>query len=110
MDLKLKKYINIDRIFSLQIDMSNIYQKINIEIITNAINELIDNLGDYVLKYQFNEDVFEVSLLKTTNWVDEYNKNNTMAHINVDFFMNTKFMTIHSKSQSGYNHLYKELK
>jgi len=89
--------------------MSEKYQNLNLSIIKNLLSQIPDNIGNYVLKYDINDKYFEVFMLKTSNWIDEYNLLTTMAYVNVDFFINTKFMTIKSKSQSGYNHLYKEL-
>ena len=109
MDFKLKRYVNVDSQKSLQLDMSKTNQNINITIIRNLIEKIPDNIGNYVLKYDIKDEYFEVYMLKTSNWVDEYNLISTMAYINIDFFMDTKFMTIKSKSQSGYNHVYKEL-
>ena len=109
MDFKLKRYVNVDRQKSLQLDMSKTNQNINISILRNLIKKIPDNIGNYVLKYDIKDEYFEVFMLKTLNWVDEYNLITTMAYISVEIFADKKFIIIRSKSQSGYHQILKEL-
>mgnify|MGYP001448494770 CR=1 FL=1 len=109
MNFILTKYTNIDNNTSLQLDMSFKNNGINIINIKNALKIVNNRNGDYVLKYSYNNNILEVYLLETNNWVKEYNMNNTLAYINIYNLSKSIYMSIKSKSQSGYNNFLKVL-
>tara|TARA_B110000902_G_C14263131_1_gene570495 strand:+ start:642 stop:971 length:330 start_codon:yes stop_codon:yes gene_type:complete len=109
MNFILTKYTNIDNNTSLQLDMSFKNNNINIINIKNALKIVNNRNGDYVLKYSYNNNILEVYLLETDNWVHEYNMNNTLAYINIYNLSKNIYMSIKSKSQSGYNNFLKVL-
>tara|TARA_B110000908_G_C10147830_1_gene399891 strand:+ start:319 stop:651 length:333 start_codon:yes stop_codon:yes gene_type:complete len=105
MNFILKKYTNIDNNNSLQLDMSCPKNKINLENIKHALKKNVNNKeGDYILQYSYNNHILEIVLFETDVWVYEYNKDNTLAYINISTYNEFKFFSIKSKSESGYNH------
>jgi len=104
MNFILKTYKSIDNDSSLQLDMSFQKSKKNLNNIKQAVKKYFNNnIGEYVLIYEFNNNILEVIIKATNDWVKEYNKITTFAYIYIYNIGGDKYLGIKSKSQSGYN-------
>ena len=82
MDFILKTYKSIDNNTSLQLDMSFQKSNINLVYIKQAVKKYFNNnIGAYVLAYEYNNNILEVLIKATNDWVKEYNKITTFAYI-----------------------------
>ena len=104
MNFILKPYKSIDNNISLQLDMSFKRNTKNLNNIKKAVKKHFNNdVGEYVLYYEYSDNILEVAIKPTNDWVIEYNKLTTIAYIYICYMGNIKYLGIKSKSQSGYN-------
>ena len=104
MNFIFKTYQSIDNINSIQLDMSYRKSDKNINCIKQAVKKYFNNnIGEYILFYEYSNNVLEVAIKTTNDWVKEYNKLTTIAYINIFHVGKDKYLRIHSKSYSGYH-------
>lgn len=108
MNFIIREYNDYKNISSLQLDMSFKNSNKNLNNIKDALKKFYNNKpGDYILFYEFKNDLLEINLKKTIDWVKDYNKITTMAYIYIYDVEKNKFLGVKSKSQSGYNNFLK---
>lgn len=101
MNLKLKKYINIDNKTFTQIDWNKFYFY-NLEILKNHLKSMAKiDIGDYIIKIDcYNNIIFN----KTIDWTYDYLKPYVLAYVNINILNDNKYVSVRSKSNSCYIH------
>tara|TARA_B110000977_G_scaffold201090_1_gene294089 strand:+ start:4080 stop:4388 length:309 start_codon:yes stop_codon:yes gene_type:complete len=101
MNFKIKEYNNINEKKTFQLDSE--FFNLNFNLLKKIIKKfnLVD--GMYILSY---DGIFH--LLEQTEWVSEYNKTTSLAFIELSTD-NYRWISVRSKSMSGYNHITKKI-
>lgn len=99
MNFKITKYHSINNVITYQLDSR--YFLFNFDVFKKVCLQHKLPAGNYILKY---DNKFH--LLEYDDWAVEYNKNDSLAILSIE---DNGWMSIRSKSRSGYNHITRKL-